>query len=573
MNGYLALPRATTALFLTALALPGALHLVTRDDASSVYREKRLPAPRPRLEGDPTTWSALPRALERYYDDFVRGRASLVRTQRVLRWELFGLTPVDSQTIRGVDDAIFFVGNDALEQHRGRRPWSEEQLAQACRVFAARRAALASRGIPYLFVVAPDKMSIFPELLPTWALPLAERTPLDQLLEALAAHGLADVVLDLRPVFQVAKGGPYPLYHHRGTHWTSYGSYLAYRAIAERLRGAAWPPTGRGAEVLELAPEALSLTTTTSDSWGEQWLLEEELVHATTRIELPELEESMLARSWWPQMVGQRATPDHLYRTQRREGSCALVFHDSFWDELRPFFTNHFATTAACATYGYDPRLVDALGPQLVVQICVERNLWQPVQPQIQYDSRNAWLDDAELAGAYRSPIWDEVRLVCAEDGELLLEGLRVGSFRAQRRGQGVFSGSSPLLGALELALFREGGCRHLVLRPLGLPQTYSFLAVADGARPLAGASAWEGDYEGDGFRYRVMALGDHLWCFEASGSVTHVIRPRDAEEWTCIDPRQPDLEWRFAREGASGARLELRVIAEGERSATLRRK
>ncbi|MEI9865253.1 MAG: hypothetical protein WDN00_12025 [Limisphaerales bacterium] len=43
-----------------------------------------------------------------------------------------------------------------------------------------RRDWLAKRGIAYLFVVAPDKHSIYPEELPGWAVKVRPQTKLDQ---------------------------------------------------------------------------------------------------------------------------------------------------------------------------------------------------------------------------------------------------------------------------------------------------------------------------------------------------------------------------------------------------------
>ncbi|MBL8897338.1 MAG: hypothetical protein JNM84_06910 [Planctomycetes bacterium] len=569
-----ALHRATTALFLVAVTLPLALHLVTADDARDILQENRTPAPRPSASSEPASWAALPKAIEDYYRDFVRGRTSLLRTQRRLRWELFGATPVGSETIRGEDDWIFFIGNAALEQHRGRQPWSAAMLAQACDVLERRRAQLADRGVRYLFVVAPDKMSIFPEQLPAWALPLAERTPIDQLIAAAEARGLSDAILDLRPALR-AKKGELPIYYARGTHWNSLGAYHGYAAIAQRLLGPAWPPTGRAEEILALPPSAVLPSESSSDSWGELWLLPAQLRHPDVALDLAELGEHRLTRSWWPRVGGTGKNPDHFYIAPRRPGSCLLVFHDSFWDSLVPFFANHFAATAACSTYGYDPLLADALGAQVVLQICVERNLWVPFQKELERESARAWIEEAELAGSYESPKWSTVTIEPSAPGILHLEGARIGTMSATRRARGIYTGTSPLLGELRLAFFHEAGVRHLLVRPLGLHQGFSFLAGRSGSTSSRDLSRWVGAYEAEGLRCDLVGLGDALWAFDEHGSLTHVLSELSlgATGGSAVDPQQRELRWRFLAEETHGARLRLELEAEPEKSVELVRR
>ncbi|MBK9387022.1 MAG: hypothetical protein IPN34_19580 [Planctomycetes bacterium] len=568
-----ALHRATTALFLVAISLPLAVHLVTNDDARDIEKENRKPAPKPPLSFETTSWTSLPKPLEAYYRDFVRGRTSFLRTQRLVRWHLFGETPVGSETIGGADGWIFFTGNDALAQHRGRQPWSEAMLTEACDVLERRRDQLAERGARYLFVVAPDKMSIFPEMLPEWALPLAERTPVDQLVEAAAARGLSDVILDLRPVLR-AKKGELPIYYARGTHWNRLGAYHGYAAIAERLRGPSWPSTGKGEKVLALPPSAVHLTESSADSWDELWLLPGHLQHPDIEIDLAELAEHRLRRSWWPGVGGTRKHSEHVHVAPRRPGSSLLVFHDSFWDSLLPFFANHFAATATCSTYGHDLLLAEALGAQVVLQICVERHLRTPFAQDFDQESRRPWLPEEEIAGSYASPRWDDLRVQVSHPGTLEIEGSRVGRWRAQQRAKGIYVGASPLLGELRLVFGREGGLRNLALIPSGSVQPFRFLESTAGAaeEPL---SPWSGRFASQGLVYDVVARSGALWVFDENGELTHVLRGLDLanEGGVAVDPRQPEIRWRFAPLGAGAASVEIEVATEPRQRVELVRR
>jgi hypothetical protein len=413
----------------------------------------------------------------------------------------------------------------------------------------------------YLFVVAPDKMSIFPEMLPEWALPRAERTPIDQLVEATAARGLSDVLLDLRPTLRARKG-TLPIYYARGTHWTALGAYHGYVAIAERLRSATWPPTKHGQSILALPAEAVRLADTANDSWGERWHLREELSHTGAFVDLPELFEHRLSRSWWPQVAGKRTHPDHLYLTPRRAGSSLLVFHDSFWDNLVPYFTNHFAATAACSTYGYDPLLARAFGAQVVLHVCVERNLWEPFREELERASNRAWLPADELGATYRSPRWDALSVGVATPGELAIDGTHLGAFRAKELATGIYAGVSPLLGPLQLAFFREAGAGHLVLRPPDHQQVYSFLADSSGEASGGALDAWAGRYESDTLVYDLVARGGALWVFDERGEIAQVLSngTLGATGGVRTDPQTPDQRWTFSRGVGTEVRMRLEL-------------
>jgi hypothetical protein len=113
----------------------------------------------------------------------------------------------------------------------------------------AYRDQLAARGIRLLVVLAPNKESIYPEL-------LARRATSDitlacpqtrQLLNDLAESGV-DVV-DLGAAYRAAKQAPAaasdePLYLRQDTHWSPAGVEIAARTVAQRLLDLGWVSAG-----------------------------------------------------------------------------------------------------------------------------------------------------------------------------------------------------------------------------------------------------------------------------------------------------------------------------------------
>jgi hypothetical protein len=101
----------------------------------------------------------------------------------------------------------------------------------------AKRDWLAAHGIPYIFVIPPNKQTIYPEHMPENFLQARGRTRLDQLMAFMQAH--SDVtILDLRQPLIEAKSQD-PLYYLTDTHWNSLGALIGYgeimRAVGQAL--------------------------------------------------------------------------------------------------------------------------------------------------------------------------------------------------------------------------------------------------------------------------------------------------------------------------------------------------
>jgi len=95
----------------------------------------------------------------------------------------------------------------------------------------------AAAGRRYVFILIPNKETVYPERLPDSIRPSGP-TRMDQFFAWMRARSTVDV-LDLRPAFHAARAadtGPMdPLYTPHGTHWTSRGVYTAYEAVVGHL--------------------------------------------------------------------------------------------------------------------------------------------------------------------------------------------------------------------------------------------------------------------------------------------------------------------------------------------------
>jgi hypothetical protein len=160
---------------------------------------------------------------EAWLNDHFPQRARLVAWNSALRQRY--LEGSSASVIVGRDGWLYFAGNGTADDLLGRAPLSPDQLRQWAEVLSGRKAWLAQRGIRYLFVVAPNKSTIYPEHLPLilrWGLRPGR---LEQLLRYLREQ--TDVpVLDLRPTLLGVKESE-PAYWPWDSHWNGYGLLAA----------------------------------------------------------------------------------------------------------------------------------------------------------------------------------------------------------------------------------------------------------------------------------------------------------------------------------------------------------
>jgi alginate O-acetyltransferase complex protein AlgJ len=219
-----------------------------------------------------------------------------------------------------------------------------------------------------LFVIAPDKRTIYPENLPRYQ-PRPGRTRREQLDAAMAGQ---DDFLDPTQTLRDRKARS-QVYYRWDTHWDRHGAYEGYRAVMQRLGLPAEP------EFLGHAPEY-------EDHVGDLGRLS-----GLTLTEPDRAPASRCAVHVPPPEVSLR--PDPALKGERdfevRPTTCAqgtgrlLMFHDSFGGMWAPWLSTQFAS----AVYVWRQpslediqRMVEAVHPTVVIEERVERFLVLPVR-------------------------------------------------------------------------------------------------------------------------------------------------------------------------------------------------
>ena len=206
-------------------------------DWTSPLTENRLLAPCPRLTRlDVSGVRDYLAATENYFNDHFGFRRRLIRWCQQWKARLFRDGRRLDYVIAGQAGWLFYSKAQMIEHYLGLKQFTPGQLQSWQRLLEKRRDWLAARGIQYLFVVPPDKHSVYSEYLPAWLLaarPAGRQTKLDQLVQYLKAHSTVEI-LDLREPLIAGKKVA-PTYLQNDTHWNQYGGFIGSQEVIKAL--------------------------------------------------------------------------------------------------------------------------------------------------------------------------------------------------------------------------------------------------------------------------------------------------------------------------------------------------
>lgn len=201
-------------------------------DRAPTPNEKRLPNVFPKWSEPEVSPKAYLAGLEAWFNDHFGFRKRLIRLHSKWKRDIFKDSSL-ADVIVGRDGWLFYGGGRMIDNHRGTSLLSTNDLRAWQELLEARRDWLARRGIRYLFVVAPNKESIYPEQLPEWLATPGSTRKLDQFITHLRAHSTVEV-LDLRPPLLEAKRAG-RVYLLTDSHWNARGAFAGYQALLRAI--------------------------------------------------------------------------------------------------------------------------------------------------------------------------------------------------------------------------------------------------------------------------------------------------------------------------------------------------
>jgi alginate O-acetyltransferase complex protein AlgJ len=329
--------------------------------------EYRSFSPTPRLDAN------FPDALNLYIHDHFGLRGWFITLNALLRARMFH-TSTTTAVVMGKDGFLFFAGDEEVENFMGLRPMPDCDLDSWVKLFQRRASWLASRNIPFVLTIAPDKQSVYPEMMPDSIARSTSKSRADRFIDAIRARTTVPV-LDLRALLINEKHNR-RTYWRTDTHWNTWGAYVAYRELLTTINGASPNLAARIGSPIEPSELRQGVRAQACD-------LNRLLGLATIFPEVSPTYSPLIA-------------PAPNYDIELKSGGSSnpaqprlILFRDSFGIALVPFLGPHFSRVYAPNTWTFDPSTVLKERADVVVFEIVERrlNLAPPSDPDFETTS------------------------------------------------------------------------------------------------------------------------------------------------------------------------------------------
>ncbi len=333
-------------------------------------RENRPLARFPAFIGDGEVNLAFPTEFDRYFEDHFGLREEMVTAFHALTIGTLGDT-LNEKVIVGKNGTLFF--EETLNDYLGINLLSDADIARAAASIRLQSEYAEALGASFTFALAPNKNTIYPELMPGYLLPTNLPSNRGRLYEALQEAGVE--TLDFSALLRVRKGEGI-LYHPRDTHWNDRGVIIAYERIMSRVA-----PNVERSYYFALEP-AIQY-----DYAGDlhNFVLPAVIGTNPRPVYPVEAEYELDARA--------RPAQDASFGTRSDVNSAKLyLFRDSFSDALIPYLSANLGRVVYSREfpYNYTPVLDEA--PDAVMIELVERNipnllLSAPLMPALKKDA------------------------------------------------------------------------------------------------------------------------------------------------------------------------------------------
>lgn len=354
------------------LLFSGMLGSIFRWDFYELQENRRLAA---FPEFNRTPLNEWPDAFEVWFDDHFGFRNTFIRRYRKLMQKA-GIT--NFRLLCGTDDWLYLNDGSIMKDFIGNLDSNVPAAGVQVDRLESRKLWFDSKQIPYLFVLVPNKVSIYPEHLPEDIVKLRVQPHRERFMTEVNSRQLS-YVLNLTPVLINAKEAEV-VFLRSDSHWNPHGAYIAYTNITQKVRqilpeAAFMMPPSDLINSIETFTGDLAKMSISPDRYQmkiDQLIYSQKETWQTHTIEQTEfLREETLP-------VDKKAP----YTIHNPAGEFdAVIFHDSFALRLVEYLPYNFRNTTFIWKYS-NPEMMELviqyLSPDIVIEQVVERHLVDP---------------------------------------------------------------------------------------------------------------------------------------------------------------------------------------------------
>ena len=352
---------AIIALFIGALWLP-ALESVFHFAPELESSEQRRLSDLPELRMNRKSIIEFQSKFMKYFVDNFGFRNYLIRFNSLMKLKFLKVEQFPKVLV-GKDDWLFLIkddeGNNALDYYRSIKLFGDErEIAEWAQPLADMKKRLDRMGIRFIVVFVPMKPRVYTEYVPRYYRPVRDTTRLVQAIPYLNTRAGIEAVDIGGDVLEGKK--LHRVFYKHDVHWNAYGAFSAYRGICAALAG--WYP-----RMKPLSLEDFSVATAEFQGGDLANMLGlKDRFTEDNYVFTPKKGAAYRSVPVAYEVKASRFT--EAFETGNPSLPRAVVFHDSFFNYVKPFLAGHFSRLACFQVYSRaDFSLIEREKPDVVI--------------------------------------------------------------------------------------------------------------------------------------------------------------------------------------------------------------
>jgi hypothetical protein len=359
-------------IFCLAIFIPFYIGIFEIDKEISKVEKRKL-SQIPKMPKTITEVKIFPKLFDTYYSDHFGLRDWFTKYYKVVKYSL-GDSPSEDVTIG--KNGWLFLGSmkkgynkfrDPIGDFRNVNLYSQKALKEFAKYMTGLKSWLNDRGIEYIFVIAPNKHTVYFDELPDYISKVNEYSATDQLIGYLKQY--TDVpVIDLRSKL-INEKDKYQLYYKTDTHWNHYAANIAQYEIMLEIEKL-FPK--------QIQPEMIDLKDGVRDGGDLANFMG---VHIFKELNpQPIFEQTCTPKKY---VHDKKGHPKYTMICEDQKLN-AIIFRDSFFSALQPYFSRKFKRSTYIwekLNYSSLIKYIKLEKPNIIIEEWVERSL--PYVPKV----------------------------------------------------------------------------------------------------------------------------------------------------------------------------------------------
>ncbi|MDJ1482163.1 hypothetical protein QNI16_16790 [Cytophagaceae bacterium YF14B1] len=312
------------------------------------------------------------RPFETYFNENFQGRSILIKGYSQWKWNWLRSSPFPNKAIIGKSGWLFLGdrNENVLKEYRHLKPYTKEELQKIYSRIRENQQWLASKGIKYYVVIAPNSHSIYPEFLPDNVVKAHKGSYINSIGKYLAQYPDINFI-DLKDtLLTVKKQQNKLLYYKTDTHWNQYGAFIGYTYIINQIRK----------DFPAIIPLSLS-----QYKWREHGFSGDLSMMLNLETDFNETVQELYPGFPLKAVDAKRNLPipsDYTWdKTQYLLSRCtenlnlpkAVIYRDSFSGSLIPYFSENFSESLFIWEKKIRKEVIEQEKPDIVIHEIVER--------------------------------------------------------------------------------------------------------------------------------------------------------------------------------------------------------